>query len=450
LHCKINDWKYEQRTTEMRSRTQIKILFEELFYQEIASSKRLRAGILISLLGFQGVALFLIYMLNSKEYFQLFNSSIALYAVLIFMGLIMVYETLAWYLSGKDNKSGVHGNRYSGYMAVFIEISLLSLLLVFIIRYSNQVIILQSPAALTYFVFIILSTLRLDFKLSVFTGMLAAFQYVLISGFFNQNPLPEHDSFILTKIQYLGQGITMVTAGVAAGFAADVIKKNMRSSFDNMYEKKMVIDLFGQQISQKIAGEILKNPVELSGKRKDVCIMFLDIRDFSHYVEYKDPEDVVSYLNYLFSYMIEAVEANHGIINQFLGDGFMATFGAPVPDQSSCEHAVAASKEIIKRTREESDKGNIPKTRLGIGLHFGEAVTGNIGSSVRKQYSITGNVVIIASRIEQLNKKFNSQLMISEEVYNELAHVHKKSFFPIGRVNIKGSEKPVMLHKWED
>jgi len=95
----------------------------------------------------------------------------------------------------------------------------------------------------------------------------------------------------------------------------------------------------------------------------------------------------------------------------------------------------------------EYNKGNIPKTRIGIGLHYDEAVTGNIGSSARKQYSITGKVVIMASRIEQLNKKYDTSLLISEEVYNQLNNATQDAFTLLGSSKIKGSEKMVSLYK---
>ena len=164
-------------------------------------------------------------------------------------------------------------------------------------------------------------------------------------------------------------------------------------------------------------------------------------------MEQHQPEEVVAYLNALFGFTIEIVQFHHGVINQFLGDGFMATFGAPVSLENSSQHATAASLEIIERIESEFNKGTIPKTRVGIGLHYDEAVTGNIGSSVRKQYSITGRVVIMASRIEQLNKKYNTSLLISEEVYNQLNSVTKSTFTSLESSKIKGSEKLVSLYK---
>ncbi len=218
-------------------------------------------------------------------------------------------------------------------------------------------------------------------------------------------------------------------------------------SLENIKEKNEVIDLFGQQISPQIADNILRNHNELTGARKNVCIMFLDIRKFTPFVEKHQPEEVVAYLNTLFGFMINIVQSHHGVINQFLCDGFMATFGAPVSIGNSSQHATEASQEIIDKINSEFIQGNIPETRIGIGLHYDEAVTGNIGSSRRKQYSITGKVVIMASRIEQLNKKYNTSLLISKEVYLQLKDVTRNTFNWLGSSKIKGSEKLVSLYK---
>src|SRR5439155_23989801 len=101
---------------------------------------------------------------------------------------------------------------------------------------------------------------------------------------------------------------------------------------------------------------------------------------------------------------------------KFLGDGFMAVFGAPVEDAERCTHAVGASLEILERLDRLNAAGKIRPTRVGIGLHMGEAVTGNVGSADRKEYTIIGDVVNLASRLEQANKKFQARLLNSVEV----------------------------------
>ncbi|NOZ47712.1 MAG: adenylate/guanylate cyclase domain-containing protein [Chlorobi bacterium] len=426
---------------------------EESFNIEISKSERLRALILISLLGIEAIFLLIIYLFYSEEYLQIFKTHFSFYAILIFTVVIIIYESLVHYLIGEKSKFLFLNQRFFGYFNIFSEVSLLSILLVFITEYSNQTIILQSPATLTYFIFIVLSTFRLNFKLSIFTGTLAAVEYILISIYYSTyytNTLITITPPDITGMQYLGQGLIMIITGIAAGFVADLINKTMIVSWTQIKEKNEVIDLFGQQISPQIADNILKKHNELSGTRKKVCIMFLDIRKFTPFVEQHQPEEVVSYLNTLFGFMIEIVQSHHGVINQFLGDGFMATFGAPVSIGNSSQHATEASQEIISKLNIEFDKGNIPKTRLGIGLHYDEAVTGNIGSSIRKQYSITGKVVIMASRIEQLNKKYNTSLLISKEVYEQLNNYLQDTFVWLEYSKIKGSEKLVSLYKFDE
>lgn len=426
---------------------------ENLFDIEIARSERFRTLILIGLLGLEAAILMVIYFFYRDQYLLVFTTHIAIYAILIFTVLIIVYESIVHYFIGKKMSVFFNNRVAFSYFNAFSEISLLTLLFIFIVEYSGQTVILQAPATLTYFLFIALSTLRLNFRLSVFTGALAAIQYVAVSVYYSTVYNNVSEGVVLpdlTGMQYLGQGVIMLLSGIASGFVADLIKKKIRVSWEHIKEKNEVIDLFGQQISPQIAGSILQNKDELSGARKKVCVMFLDIRNFTLFVESHSPEEVVTYLNSLFNFMIDSIQRYNGVINQFLGDGFMATFGAPVSEDNVAQKAVLASIDIIQKVKKENQAGRIPVTKIGIGLHYGEAVIGNIGSSVRKQYSITGNVVIMASRIEQLNKRWHSQLIISEEVFRELDVEVKAAFMTQKTANVKGINEPVLLFIFND
>jgi class 3 adenylate cyclase len=210
--------------------------------------------------------------------------------------------------------------------------------------------------------------------------------------------------------------------------------------------EKRIKTLLDQQVSTEVARELLSESPDRNIQRKLVCVMFLDIRGFTRFAENRRPEDIIRYQNEVFGFMIDSVYKHNGIINQFLGDGFMATFGAPVSKGNDSEHAYQAAVEIINSVNEKSKRGEIYETTVGIGLHTGKVVVGNVGTSLRKQYSITGNAVIIAARIEQLNKEYGSQLLVSGEV---LQHVEKNSPKPesLGEVQLKGREKPVKLYK---
>ncbi len=210
--------------------------------------------------------------------------------------------------------------------------------------------------------------------------------------------------------------------------------------------EKKIKTLLDQQVSTEVARELLSESADESIQRKLVCVMFLDIRGFTTFAESRKPEDIIRYQNDVFGFMIDSVYKHHGIINQFLGDGFMATFGAPVSSGNDSENACKAAMEIIHNVNTKSKAGEIPKTKVGIGLHTGKVVAGNVGTSLRKQYSITGNAVIIAARIEQLNKEYGSQLLVSGEVLQKIdsKNIEIES---LGEVQLKGREKPINIFK---
>lgn len=211
--------------------------------------------------------------------------------------------------------------------------------------------------------------------------------------------------------------------------------------------EQRIVKLLSQQVSGDVAMTLLTNSANSSDalvERRFVCIMFLDIRGFTPIAEKLSPEALIDFQNRVFGFMIDIVLKQNGIINQLLGDGFMATFGAPVSRGNDCQNAYQASKEILAELKKRVEEGIIRPTRIGIGLHAGNVVTGNVGTNARKQYSITGNPVIIASRVEQLNKEYNSQLILTEEVYEQLDDVMglEPEFL---EVNVKGRSTPARI-----
>lgn len=208
--------------------------------------------------------------------------------------------------------------------------------------------------------------------------------------------------------------------------------------------EERIKSLLKQQLSGAVANELLADTGVQLVQRKFVCIMFLDIRNFTPYVEKLSPEEIIEYQNKVLGFMIEMVHQRKGIVNQIMGDGFMATFGAPVSAGNDCEQAYLAAEEIIRTVAEKSKSGEISPTRIGIGLHAGQVVAGNVGTQDRKQYSITGNPVIIASRLEQLNKELGSTMVMSREVYDHLPENLKKPV-RFNEVRVKDRSKPVEI-----
>lgn len=207
--------------------------------------------------------------------------------------------------------------------------------------------------------------------------------------------------------------------------------------------------LLDQQVSGAVATALLSDNGTGGTKheRRFVCVLFLDIRNFTPFVESKTPEEIIEYQNNVLGFMMEKIIEHGGIVNTVLGDGFMATFGAPVSAGNDCLQAYKAAVEIMQMVREKSRTGQIPPTKIGIGMHAGNVVAGNVGTKTRKQYLVTGNTVIIASRLEQLNKQYGSSLIISKEVVERLpAAMNLPKVFD--EVLVKGRSQPVQIAKY--
>ena len=173
---------------------------------------------------------------------------------------------------------------------------------------------------------------------------------------------------------YAAKSLFLLMAGVVAGIVSLKIRKNILSSFHTIQERNDLEKVFGQQVSQEIVDEFMNNNLRITSSKREATIMFLDIRDFSNFCEGKTPEEINKYQNEVLSFMIDIVKQYWGIVNQILGDGFMATFGAPVEDKNHTNNAVNAAGEIIRQLNFKNEEGKIEKTKVGIGIHCGEVI----------------------------------------------------------------------------
>ncbi|MFE1998382.1 adenylate/guanylate cyclase domain-containing protein [Leptospira kirschneri] len=331
---------------------------------------------------------------------------------------------------------------------VIIEISSVGLLLWFNIgAFASPLIPLYSPAVLTFFIFIILSVLRLEFWLSVFTGFVAGAELLVLAIYYiPQNPIPMPINFFNSLAPFISKSLLFLFSGIAAGLVGIQLKRSLVSAMSAVQEKNKVVGMFGQDVSPDVVDRLLEQKNESFSEFKRVCVMFLDIRNFTRFSEKRPPGEVIDYLNYIFSHLIDIVNVHNGMINKFLGDGFMAVFGAPISDGGNdVKNAVEASLELLKKIEFLNQEGKIPETQIGIGLHTGEAMTGNVGSEARKEYTIIGDVVNLASRVESLNKEFGTKLLVTQAVYDNI-----KDTVPgrhLSSIHVKGREEPVDVYE---
>lgn len=359
----------------------------------------------------------------------------------------LCYTLLARLVFGLYARSGRQPPPLSRYANVLLETSLPTLGLILVAWLVGPLPMLLGPISYTYFLFIVLSALRLNFRLSLFTGVVAAAEYAALSlAYLDLGQPLEAASIHLHPLAHLARSGVMLASGVLAGLVGRELKARFLGALRTVEERNRVVQMFGQHVSPAVVDKLLAQPADLPSEVRSVCLMFLDIRDFTTFSETRSPTEVVDYLNALFAFMIEIVNRHHGIINKFLGDGFMAVFGAPLSDGLDSQNALAAAREIVRTVEELNQAGRIPPTRIGIGLHTGEAVTGQVGSPLRKEYTIIGDTVNLAARIEQLNKQYGSSLLISEAVWAATGEACGDAV-ALPPVLVKGRHTPVQIYR---
>ncbi len=213
---------------------------------------------------------------------------------------------------------------------------------------------------------------------------------------------------------------------------------------------KKIETVLGKYISKDIKNKILKNTdnIGLGGKRAEITVMFADIRGFTSLSEKRKAEDVSSLLNEYFSELEPIITKYNGVINKFIGDAVLVIFGDPTEDKYHAQNAAKCAYELrkkVKQIRERWITEGKPKIDIGIGINTGEAFIGNVGTSNRFEYTVIGDTVNIASRIEDYNKIYKTHILISENTYNKISQI--VDVIKIREVSIKGKIKKINIYE---
>jgi adenylate cyclase len=236
--------------------------------------------------------------------------------------------------------------------------------------------------------------------------------------------------------------------GVATGDELEDLASGFNTMVDGLQERDKLRTTFGKYMTEAVMEHLLAGKVQLGGETLTATILFSDIRSFTSISEKMDAKQLVSLLNEYFTEMVDVVIREDGVVDKYIGDAIMAVFGAPVTKPDDPVHAVRAAigmREALAALNEKLHARGLPEIETGIGVHTGEVVAGNIGSEKRMEYTVIGDAVNLASRLESATKELGVPVLVSEDTYQLVKDQIETR--PVKEIHVKGREAPVMTYE---
>jgi adenylate cyclase len=236
--------------------------------------------------------------------------------------------------------------------------------------------------------------------------------------------------------------------GYAVDFLLPVLVTCLTGIGAEALARRRFRDSFGRYVGRDVMNQVLAENPTLEGARREVSVLVSDLRGFTTLSETMAAEHVAAHLNQYFPAMIDAIFAERGMINDFIGDGILAVFGAPLPDPDhpwrAVRAAMAMQAALVRLNREWAARG-APTLRMGIGIHTGVVFAGNVGGPARVKYTVVGDTVNATARLEALNKDLGTATLITAEVQQALGNRVETRYH--GEAAVKGRAEPLRVYE---
>lgn len=252
---------------------------------------------------------------------------------------------------------------------------------------------------------------------------------------------------ISKNAQLVGKGNLQIQFDVKSKDEIGMLSSTLNQMVNGLIERDKVKNALGKFVNPQIAEMVLKEELKLGGERKNCAIFFSDIRGFTAISEKLQPEEVVEFLNEYMTEMVRCVNETNGIVDKFIGDAVMATWGAALSKGNDAENAVNGAllmREALLKFNIGRGAGGKPIIQIGCGINYGPVIAGQIGSEERLEYTVIGDAVNLASRVETLNKPFGTDILITSDLYHKV-----ESIFHVERmqaIKVKGKEEPQIIY----
>ncbi|MBI4639682.1 MAG: HAMP domain-containing protein [Candidatus Tectomicrobia bacterium] len=306
----------------------------------------------------------------------------------------------------------------------------------------------------------VFAVLDVDYQVDVYLDRLAGLRYTVLGASFIGGIVALVIGVLLAHrvtgpISALTRGVARVADGdlsqplpVQSKDEVGELTRAFNEMLEGLRQRDFIRDTLGRYVSPEVARTLLESPegLRLGGEKREVTILMSDLRGYTRLAEEGDPATVMEFLNGYLGRMTEIIIEHGGTINEFMGDGILAIFGAPLPYQDHAERA-AACTIAMQLAMEEVNHLNVvrglPRLEMGIGLNTGEAVVGNIGSEKRAKYGVVGNAINLAARVEGCT--VGGQILLSPFTYEQIREIAE-----VGQplpVEVKGIRDPLLLYE---
>lgn len=316
---------------------------------------------------------------------------------------------------------------------------------------------LHGPIVFGYFGILVFTGLFFEMRLSVLAGFAAALSYGIAYSFARPALLafpisdPATYGAMVSTVSHTMKVVIILATGLFVGVVARYSRRILSRMLAEQKEKAEIDRLFGEYVSSEVKEKIKNNPLS-NGERRTMAIMFTDLRGFTRLSEQNVPEEIVDRLNLYFDEMVAAIAAHGGVVDKFIGDAILATFGGILELEQPCVAAFKAAQEMDRRLDQLNANWaavGLSPLRHGIGLHHAQVLQAVIGSRNRKDFTVIGDGVNLASRVESLTKKLGVSLLMTGEFYKELPEDFKQLVIARKRVKVRGRDAPLDVHASE-
>ncbi|HBD93654.1 MAG: hypothetical protein A2015_12945 [Spirochaetes bacterium GWF1_31_7] len=314
------------------------------------------------------------------------------------------------------------------YLNTTLEISVVTLAILIFSLSINPDTVLIGPFIMIYILVIVATGFRQSLQISFYAAILAVIQHLLIFYYLIKQVKPD---ILMAIIDFGPQGtfqktLYILLAGLISGLLANHTKKIINNVSKSTLEQYQLKNTFGQYVSNEVRDYVLRADFDGAGDLKYGAVLFSDLRNFTTIMESSQSKFMLSHLNEYFTEMVDIIQMNNGVVSKFVGDAILAVFGVFSYEKDSIspeDFAVMAAIQMEERLEELNKiwlNDNKAHLKMGIGIDSGNLIVGNVGCEDRMEFTCIGEVVNSAMDIEDLTKRFNVKLLISDNVHSAI------------------------------